>query len=116
MKESDLKRQVWDYLQYKTNAGELYFDRLNSGAIYEKRGNKTFGVQLCREGTADFMVIRKDTYNVGDWLFPAIIFLELKGDKGKQSPRQKEFQKLVEAQGAEYFIVKSIEELEMVLK
>ena len=117
MKEADLKRAVWDYLQYGMNQGKWYFDRLNSGAIYEKRGQKTYGVQLCREGTADFMVIRARRYfnNAPQVIAPEIIFLELKGDKGKQRPEQGAFQKLIEAEGAEYYIVKSIEELETIL-
>ena len=44
-----------------------------------------------------------------------LIFLELKGDKGKQRPEQKEFQKLVENQGASYFIIRSLEDLEEIL-
>ena len=37
--------------------------------------------------------------------------MELKGDKGKQSDKQKEFQALVETQGAVYSVVRSVEEL-----
>jgi len=115
MKEAELKLAVSQYLEYKTNLGELYADRLNSGAIYEKRGDRVYGVKLCREGTADFVVLKGD---IDTMLRPRcrIIFLELKGEKGKQSPEQAEFQKLVEAQGASYFIIRSIEELQGVLE
>lgn len=118
MKEADLQRAVSDYLQYQMNLGKLYFDRLNSGSILTKRGKNTYRVSLCREGTADFMVVKgweTDRFSISD-LISEIIFLELKGTKGKQRPEQKEFQELVEAQGAEYYVVRSIEELEDILE
>lgn len=109
MKEGELKTAVSDYLEYGTNQGKWYADRLNSGAVTVARGYAKYKIQLCREGTADFVVI------VRDWIVPRVIFLELKGDKGRQSPEQGAFQKLVEAQGAEYYVIKSIEELENIL-
>ena len=109
MKESDLKLAVSDYLEYKTNLGELYADRLNSGEVIVVAGKGRRRVKLCREGTADFLILTKFQ------LVPRIIFLELKGDKGRQSPEQRAFQKLVENQLAEYYVVRSIEELEAVL-
>ena len=115
MKEAELKLAVSQYLEYKTNLGELYADRLNSGAIYEKRGDRVYGVKLCREGTADFMVLKGRGAFLGQRL-ESLIFLELKSDKGKQRPEQREFQKLVEAQGASYFIIRSIEELQTILE
>lgn len=118
MKEKDLKLAVSQYLEYKTNLGELYADRLNSGAVYVKRGDRTYGVQLCREGTADFIVIRARRYfnNAPQVITPEIIFLELKGEKGRTSPTQDAFKILVEAQGASYAVIRSMEELEVVLE
>ena len=113
MLERDLKLAVEDYLTYLMNQGKLYFDRLNSGSLITKRGQSTYRVNLCREGTADFYVIRK--VNVGGADFLKLIFLELKGAKGKQRPEQGAFQKLVEAQGASYFLIRSIEELGAVI-
>ena len=128
MKEKDLKLAVSQYLEYGTNQGKWYADRLNSGSVLVKRGDKTYRVELCREGTADFMVIALKTFQFSHFIrsgedaettawFPycRIIFLELKGDKGKQRPEQGGFQKLVEAQGAEYYIIKSVDEVMEVL-
>jgi len=115
MKEADLKLAVSDYLQYGTNQGRWYADRLNSGEVIVVAGQSRRRVKLCREGTADFMVIKEYRVWADNSFHCRVIFLELKGDKGKQRPEQREFQKLVEAQGAEYFIVHSIEELEAVL-
>ena len=115
MKEADLKLAVSQYLEYGTNQGKWYADRLNSGSVLVKRGNKTYRVELCREGTADFMVIRHG-FKVGDVVFAfRLVFLELKGDKGKQSSEQGAFQKLVGAQGAEYYIVRSVEDVMEIL-
>jgi len=110
LREADLKLAVSEYLQYKTNLGELYADRLNSGEVIIVAGQSRRRVKLCREGTADFMVLRRCCAN----LFCRLIFLELKGDKGKQRP-EGAFQKLVGAQGAEYHIVRSVEEVADIL-
>ena len=111
--ESQLMRAVSDYLQYAQNQGKLYYARLNSGSAFVKRGNKFYKIQLCEEGTADFFVLTK--FQCGLWI-PRIIFLEVKSEKGRASPAQNAFKLLVEAQLAEYYVVRSIEELEAVLR
>jgi len=111
--ESQLMRAANDYLQYAQNQGRLYYTRLNSGSAFVKRGNKFYKIQLCEEGTADFFVLTK--FQCGLWI-PRIIFLEVKSEKGRVRPEQRAFQKLVENQLAEYVIVRSIEELEAVLR
>lgn len=110
MIEADLKRAVEDYLQYKMNVGELYFDRLNSGEFIEVRGETRRRIKGCRAGTSDLFVI------FTPWINIRIIFLECKGEKGRLRPEQKEFRDLVEAQGAEYWVIRSIEDLEQALK
>ena len=119
--EAQLKRQIGDYLEYGTNQGRWYASRLNSGIAYVKRGDKYYAITLCREGTADFMVMRaiyfepKPRAVIPKTKSCRVIFLELKGDKGKTSPAQNAFKILVEAQGCSYFVIRSIEELENVL-
>jgi len=114
LRESDLKLAVSEYLEYGVNQGRWYADRLNSGSVLVKRGEKTYRVNLCREGTADFMVFLKA--NLGGADFLKLIFLELKGKKGKQRPEQAAFQKIVEAQGAEYFVVRDMETVQGILE
>lgn len=118
MKEADLKLVVSEYLQYGHNQGRWYADRLNSGEVIVVAGQSRRRVKLCREGTADFMVIQKATIVGLDRIEDCIrvIFLELKGNKGKQRPEQGAFQKVVESQGASYFIIRSIEDLENILE
>ena len=111
--EADLKTAVSDYLQYKLNAGELYYDRLNAGEVVVMAGQSRRRVKLCREGTADFLVI-KPTKRSGV-VISQIIFLELKSAKGRSSPEQRAFRILVESQGASYFIIHSLEELQVII-
>ena len=119
MLEKDLQRAVADYLRYQQNLGNLWFTRLNSGSAFVKRGSKYHKIQLCDKGTADYEVIRRDIA----WAYPThvgvevsqVTFLELKSDTGKQSKEQKDFQYVVEKLGCEYYIIRSIEELESVI-
>ena len=110
--EADLKSAVTDYLQYQMNLGKLWFTRLNSGEAFVKKGSKFHKIQLCPEGTSDFIVIKK--WEVG--VFCEVFFLELKTIKGRLLPSQNAFKVLVEEQGASYSIVRSLEELEKILR
>ena len=118
MLERDLKRAVRDYLQYKTNLGEIYADQLFSGEAIEVRGETRRKIQGCRAGTADFFVLYSGKPITLEYANnnPRVIFLELKSEKGKQRLEQGAFQKVVENQGAEYHIVRSIEDLENILE
>ena len=119
MKEADLKRAVNDYLQILMNQGKLYYDQLNSGEIVALFGKSRRRIKLSREGTADFYVLQ--TTELWDGVhatrIPAcrVIFLELKSESGRQSPEQGAFRILVEMQGAEYCLIRSIDELEAIL-
>ena len=129
MLESDLQRACEDYLQYQQNLGKLWFTRLNSGSAFLKKGDKFYKIALCEKGTSDFIVIKGQMFQFSHrtrpnekvettaW-FPycKVIFLELKSAKGKQSSEQRAFKILVEAQGASYFVIRSMEELEVVLQ
>jgi hypothetical protein len=114
MKEADIKHAIAQYLQIGMNQGKWYSDRLNSGVAFVPCGVGSFRkIQLCREGTADFMVIE----GLNKYLKTSrVIFLEVKSETGKQSKVQKEFQKLVEAQGASYFIIRSVEDVQAILE
>ena len=111
--ESQIMGAVSDYLQYAQNQGKLYYSRLNSGSAFVKRGNKFYKIQLCEKGTADFFVLTSSQSGLS---IPRIIFLELKAGKRKQELEQKEFQRLIENFGAEYCLVRSIEELQKLLE
>jgi len=104
--EGSLKSMVEDWLQIQENAGKLKHLRLNAGDFIEVRGNSRRRVRGCPPGTADLEVI----------ISGRTIFLELKSSKGKQTKEQKEFEHDVKAQGCEYHIVRSFENLQEVIK
>ena len=114
--EAQLKRQVQDYLEYGTNQGKWLYLRLNAGDFIEIRGETRRRIKGCPEGTSDLLVIKgrfmEDGRRFGR---PRVHFIELKSARGKQSPAQGAFQKLVETQGASYFVIRSVEELEEIL-
>ena len=116
MTEADLKRTVRDYLKILKKQGKIWFARLNSGGIFPKYKGRYYKIELCEEGTADYIVINQITMlDEGMEIeLPRVIFLELKA-KTKQTEAQREFQKTVENQGADYCIIKSLEDLECVL-
>lgn len=116
LSESDLMRQIYDYLRLEMKMGRLTWDRQNSGNILALYGDKKRRIRLCREGTADLIV--KKGYRVitidpreEDFLYCRVIYLEVKGPDGEQTNEQKQFQREEEAQGAEYYVVRSLEEV-----
>jgi hypothetical protein len=107
--EALLKKAVADCLQYAMNQGRCYADRLNSGKLLATYKGGQRMINLCREGTADFFVIMLKPRKV--YTECRVIFLETKGEGGRQKPAQREFQKLVEAQGAEYHLIRDVDEV-----
>ena len=45
-----------------------------------------------------------------------VLFIEVKDAKGRQSPKQKEFQKTVELLGFEYHLVRSLEDFQEIIQ
>ena len=112
MLEKDTKYAVEQYLQILQNQGKLVFLRLNAGDFIVARGGKfERRIKGCPKGTADLLVIRKENWD-GVVSECGVYFFELKSDKGKQSPEQKEFQVAVEAQCTEYHIIRSVEQVQ----
>lgn len=112
MLETDVKRAVDEYLTILRNQGKLWFERLNSGSLLAKKGDRVYRVQLCEEGTADFEVsywaYPKGAPNKGEVI---VWWLECKASNGKQSQEQKAFQKIVELQHHNYMIVRSVDDI-----
>ena len=104
--EKDLQRAVTDYLTIKMNMGELVFNRLNSGQVIVKRGDKHYALNLCHTGTPDFIVHQnrnRDGYTT--------FYLELKGEKGKLSEPQLEFTYRLYLMGIITYTVRSLDEV-----
>lgn len=53
-----------------------------------------------KAGVSDLIIIQPDK----------VLFVEVKTDTGRQSPKQKEFQSIVELMGYPYLIVRSLED------
>lgn len=97
MKESELKELTIGYLILREKQGVLMWLRLNAGIIPIGRRM----IRLTPPGTADFLIIKQGKP----------IFIELKGDKGKQTEAQQDFGKLALENGAEYHVLRDFDEL-----
>ena len=45
-----------------------------------------------------------------------VLFIECKDEKGRQSDKQKDFQSIVESQGFEYYLVRSLENFKIIIE
>jgi len=119
LRESALKSAVADYLEIGRSRGKWHSDRLNSGKLIASYKGGQRAINLCRPGTADFFVIQNANRNDVPFAYSfksvRLVFLELKSDTGKQRPEQIQFEADVTFQGAEYYVLRSIEELQEVL-
>lgn len=108
MKEADIQRACIGWLA----AEKIFFMRMNTGAITASHNGKKRFFRFGRPGCADIMTAR--------WHQPIdgleVCWLEIKNEKGQQSPDQKVFQKEVEAHGMNYHLIRSIEDLEKIFK
>lgn len=102
MKESAIQTAIETYLHYRENLGKLVYIKNNSGAFKVKRSFVRFG----KKGSSDFIIFTDG----------GVVFLEVKNEKGKQSPDQKEFEEKVSKLGYTYVLVRSLDEVENILK
>ena len=115
MLETQLKQTITEYLQLQQKLGNLFFERLNAGSFPTQSGRWAVG---CHKGAPDFVVWKKAHFegvNCSFWYCRSIL-IELKGYRGKQSDYQKEYQEIAENQFAEYYVIKSVEELQEILE
>jgi hypothetical protein len=105
-KESDILSSCLKYLKAR---GIICF-RMQVGAM--KRGNRyvPFGIK----GQADILCFPKTKMGCGA-VHPFPVWVETKRLGSKQSPEQRAFARMVTADGHEYCVVHSAEELSLVL-
>lgn len=103
MRESGIVSAIAQYLQYQENLGKCLFQRNNSGAFINPRGNF---FKMGKRGSPDFYVFlpRGKT-----------IHLEIKNERGKQSLNQLEFELKCKQLGHQYYLIRSLEEVEKLL-
>tara|TARA_R110002020_G_scaffold453632_2_gene668630 strand:- start:3032 stop:3379 length:348 start_codon:yes stop_codon:yes gene_type:complete len=97
MSEARLQQEIvfWFRNKYPKLRGLLCYNNNNSTGSRRGKINKYLGVV---KGRSDMVLY----YNGKSFMF------ELKTDIGKQSPSQKEWQELVERQGFDYYIIRSL--------
>jgi hypothetical protein len=105
--EKDIQKSVIDYLNILENQGKIYFIRTNSFAGYIKRRNGTYGwIQNNKSGCPDIIVCGHSGKFIG---------LEIKVFSGKQSDYQKLAEADIRKAGGEYYIVRSVEDVKMII-
>ena len=99
MSESDILRAICDYLEIK----HYFFWRANNTPVFDaKRGQFRAFPKYAIKGLPDIQIITDGGFSV---------FLEVK-QKGKyQSKDQKEFEKRCKEVGAEYHVVRSLDDM-----
>lgn len=99
MKETTIQNSICEYLQYR----KVFFWRNNNIPVFDKKRNiyRTLP-KYAMKGTPDIIVV-KDGFFIG---------LEVKMPKQYQSREQKEFQKNLKEAGGEYYVVRSINDLQ----
>ena len=112
MKEIQIQKAIKDYLQILENQGKLMFLRNQAGGYATKEGHY---IKMGKKGSPDLLVW-KPSVEWDDLAYEEVnivraIALEVKAEKGKQSPAQKEWQDKFEKFGGEYYIVRSVEEV-----
>jgi hypothetical protein len=115
--ESDIQKAILDYLA----ARHVLAFRMQTGQA--KMGDRY--VRFGTQGMADILAFkhRKTGFLAspaieGDYTKDVIVplWIEMKTDKGKQSPFQKSFQEQVEDEGHMYIVARSIEDVEEALR
>lgn len=102
MTETQIQNAICQFLQYLENQGKLYFFRSGSGALKTEAGNY---FKTGKAGCPDISLIINGRY----------IGLEVKTKKGRQTPNQKEAQMRIEKAGGEYYIVRSVREVKVIV-
>jgi len=103
MKESGIVNAIYHFLQYQENLGKLVFIRNNSGAFINPKGNF---FRMGRPGSPDFLLFM----NGGRCLH-----IEVKNERGKQNVAQLEYEIKVKQLGHQYYIVRSVDDVECLL-
>lgn len=97
-KETDILYAICDYLTMKKH----YFWRNNTIPVFSKKGNGFIRMpKYSRTGLPDIILIR-DGFTIG---------IEVKTQKGRPSPNQIQCAKDWKENGAEYYLVRSIDEV-----
>jgi len=111
VKEKDIQKVVKEYLDILKKQGKLWYVRSNSGNLYipyiTKKGLKKIRhIGMAEEGTSDWIIFLANRKT---------LFIETKRIIGKQTQKQKEFEKIITKLGYKYYICNSIDEFLKIL-
>ena len=97
------KCYYWFWNNYPLLRGCLF--SVPNGGLRTKRGGKKLNLTGLYSGVSDLILMHKTkTY-----------LIELKTETGSQKPNQKAWQKIIEAQGFNYFIIRSLEDFKRLI-
>jgi hypothetical protein len=114
LSEKQISSAIMAYLA----ARRIFAIRVNSGTQVLMDGGNRRAIHMAAPGTADilaFPVRRSERGKIIEG-YNSPLWLEVKAEKGKQSDLQKSFQAQVEAEGHRYALVRSIDDVEALLK
>jgi hypothetical protein len=91
-------KAIMNYLDILERQGKLYYIRSNSGAVRLQNG--AF-MKTGKVGCADIICLYKGKF----------IAIEVKNEKGKQTPEQKMTGEIIDKLGGIYFVARSIDDV-----
>lgn len=107
-KESEIQHAIMEWLFWKHKEGKLFYWRQNVLPVPISRNGRITGFRPGgAKGSADIFCVIAPHGN--------LIGIEVKNSTGKQSPDQIIFQQQLQAVGAEYYVVRSVDDVERVL-
>ena len=109
MLESEIQSEIINYLQILENQGKLFFHRMNNIPAVNKVNGVTKFRRLppgAKRGVPDIIIVKAGRF----------IGIEVKTKTGTQSTYQKEIEKSLKKHGGEYYIVRSLADVQSILK
>jgi hypothetical protein len=107
MVESQIQSAIIDYLSILENQGKLFFQRTNNNTVYDPVGKRFRSLAKGqKKGFPDLLILFKGK----------CLGIEIKTITGRQSKEQKEIEQQFKKNGAEYYIVRSLKDVEKILR
>lgn len=104
VKESEIQKQIINYLETLEKNGICYVVRNNTAAVPIDRGNGKKGfLKNGKKGSPDILLCMGGKF----------VGVEVKSATGRLSPAQKEAAKIIEEAGGVYIVARSLEELKI---
>ena len=110
--EQQIQNAIMEFLA----VNHIWYMRVNTGAVVSEHNGKKRMFRFGMAGAADILCSVRQARYSGDSWYTAWLWLEVKAPKGVQSPSQIRFMDEVRAEGHYYAVVRSIEDVEAVLK